>query len=74
MANAIPPIEVKVQVDTSDITEGLQDTKKAVEDFGNTVRAQGTFLERFRASAAGVFAADMAQEVYLCSGLVSLRS
>lgn len=62
MANAIPPLEVKVTVDTSDITKGLQDTKKTVEDFGNTVKAQGTFLERFKASAAGVFAADIAQK------------
>lgn len=62
MAGAIPPIEVKVQVDTSDITKGLQETKKTVEDFGNTVKAQGTFLERFKASAAGVFAADLAQK------------
>lgn len=62
MASAIPPIEVKVQVDTSDITKGLQETKKTVEDFGNTVKAQGTFLERFKASAAGVFAADLAQK------------
>lgn len=69
MANAIPPIEVKVQVDTSDITKGLQETKKTVEDFGNTVKAQGSFLERFKASAAGVFAADMAQK-----GLAMLKS
>lgn len=62
MANAIPPLEVKVKVDTSDITKGLQETKKTVEDFGNTVKAQGTFLERFKASAAGVFAADIAQK------------
>lgn len=62
MANAIPPLEVKVTVDTSDITKGLQETRKTVEDFGNTVKAQGTFLERFKASAAGVFAADMAQK------------
>lgn len=69
MANAIPPIEVKVQVDTSDITKGLQETRKTVEDFGNTVKAQGTFLERFKASAAGVFAADMAQK-----GLAMLKA
>lgn len=69
MASAIPPLEVKVTVDTSDITKGLQDTRKTVEDFGNTVKAQGTFLERFKASAAGVFAADMAQK-----GLAMLKA
>ena len=59
MANIIPPMLIELQLETAKIQAQMQQLNGKFDDLGKTVVKQGGFLEKFKATAAGVFAGNV---------------
>lgn len=59
MANLIPPMLVEIQLETAKIKQGLNEVNASLNNFGETVKKQGGFLEKFKATAIGVFGGNL---------------
>ena len=59
MANAIPPVLVELQLETANIKAQLANLNKNFDDFGQTLTKQTSFMDKFKAAAAGMFAGNL---------------
>jgi hypothetical protein len=59
MANAIPPVLVELQLETANIKSQLANLNKNFDDFGRTLTKQTSFMDKFKAAAAGMFAGNL---------------
>lgn len=72
MASTIPPVLIELQLETARISAQMQQLTNNFGDFGKTVEKQGGFLNKFKATAAGVFAGDvMVQGLNLVKGAIT---
>jgi len=69
MANVIPPMLIELQLETAKIQAQMQQLNGKFDDFGKTVEKQGGFLQKFKATAAGVFAGNV-----MATGLNMIRT
>lgn len=69
MAELIPPMLIKLQADVSDLKVGLAQAQREFGNFGDTVTKQTSFLAKFKAATAGVFAGNL-----MTTGLMTLKS
>lgn len=71
MADTIPPVLIELQLETARIASQMQQLTGDFQNFGKTVEKQGGFLEKFKATASGVFAGDvMVQGLSLLKGAI----
>lgn len=68
MANAIPPVLIELQLETAKIAAQMQQLTGDFANFGKTVEKQGGFLEKFKATAAGVFTGNL-----MTQGLMAIQ-
>jgi len=54
-SSPIPPMLIELQLETAKIQAQMQQLTGKFEQFGKSVEKQGGFLEKFKATAAGVF-------------------
>jgi len=59
VANTIPPVLIELQLETARISAQMAQIKGQFEQFGQTVTKQNTFMEKFKANAAGMFAGNL---------------
>ena len=59
MADTIPPVLIELQLETAKIAAQMQQLQGNFAEFGKTVEKQGGFLEKFKATASGVFAGNL---------------
>ena len=59
MADTIPPVLIELQLETAKIAAQMQQLQSNFAEFGKTVEKQGGFLEKFKATASGVFAGNL---------------
>jgi hypothetical protein len=59
MASPIPPMLIELQLETAKIQAQMGQLQKNFESFGKTVEHQTSFLSKFKATAAGVFAGNL---------------
>lgn len=59
MASTIPPILIQLQADVSDLKAGLAKAEAAMNGLDDTVKKSTGFFDKFKATFAGVFAADI---------------
>ena len=59
MADTIPPVLIELQLETAKIAAQMQQLTGDFANFGKTVEKQGGFLEKFKATASGVFAGNL---------------
>lgn len=69
MASTIPPILIQLQADVSDLKSGLAKAEAAIEGVGDVVKKQTGFFDKFKATFAGVFAADIGTQ-----GLMAVKN
>jgi hypothetical protein len=60
---------IELQLETAKIQAQMQQLNGKFEDFGKTVEKQGSFLSKFKATAAGVFAGNL-----MASGLNAIKT
>ena len=60
---------IELQLETAKIQAQMQQLNGKFDDFGKTVEKQGSFLSKFKATAAGVFAGNL-----MATGLNALRT
>ena len=58
MSETIPPVLIQLQLETAKIASQMQQLQGNFAQFGATVEKQSGFLERFKSTAAGVFAGN----------------
>jgi hypothetical protein len=68
VANAIPPVLIELQLETAKIAAQMQQLTGDFANFGKTVEKQGGFLEKFKATAAGVFTGNL-----MTQGLMAIQ-
>lgn len=59
MASTIPPILIQLQADVTDLKSGLANAEAALKGVDETVKKSTGFFDKFKATFAGVFAADI---------------
>ena len=64
----IPPMLIELQLETAKIQGQMTALQNNFASFGKTVEKQGSFLEKFKATATGVFAGNV-----LTTGLTALK-
>ena len=69
MADTIPPVLIELQLETAKIAAQMQQLQGNFAEFGKTVEKQGGFLEKFKATASGVFAGNL-----MVTGLNAIKS
>ena len=67
--STIPPVLVELQLETANIKTQMQQLNQKFEDFGQTLTKQTSFMDKFKAAAAGVFAGNV-----MTQGLELLKS
>jgi len=67
-SSPIPPMLIELQLETAKIQAQMQQLNGKFEDFGRTVEKQGSFLTKFKATAAGVFTGGL-----MVQGLNSIK-
>ena len=71
MANTIPPVLIELQLETAKISAQMAQMKGDFDNFGQTVTKQNSFMEKFKANAAGMFAGNlMAQGFNIASNAI----
>jgi hypothetical protein len=59
VADTIPPVLIELQLETAKIAAQMQQLTGDFAKFGQTVEKQGGFLDKFKATASGVFAGNL---------------
>jgi len=71
VASTIPPVLIELQLETARISAQMAEIKGDFDKFGQTVTKQNTFMEKFKANAAGMFAGNlMAQGFNMVGGAI----
>ena len=71
MASTIPPVLIELQLETARISAQMAQIKGDFDNFGQTVTKQNSFMEKFKANAAGMFAGNlMAQGFNMVGGAI----